>query len=201
MSSTSRRHNDIDKASDEEVIARYKKSDNTSEVGLLYQRYGHLVLGLCIKYLKNETEAEDAVMSIFSRLIEDLKKHEIKFFKSWLYVYSKNHCLMELRKRQRTLKNELQLKEEIIQLVDFNTPEHLKEKEVAILQLEEAIDSLNEEQKVCIKFFYLEGLSYAEIMARTSYTNNEVKSYIQNGKRNIKLMFEARNERTEDREY
>lgn len=176
---------------DNDLINNYlQKSDNTY-VGVLYGRYGHLVLGLCIKYLKNKDEAQDAVIQIFTNLLSDLKKHKIQYFKSWLYVYSKNYCLMELRKRQSMLKKELELKENVHLIMDFSNPDHLNEKEAQIVLMEKAIELLNNEQKTCIELFYLKNKSYVEIEEITGYSNNEVKSYIQNGKRNLKLKMEA----------
>ncbi len=160
-------------------------------VGVLYERYGHLVLGLCIKYLKNKDEAQDAVIQIFTGLLKDLKKHKIEFFKSWLYVYSKNFCLMELRKRQSALKKELELKENVHLIMDFSNPEHLNEKEKQITIMEKALELLNTEQKKCIDLFYLKNKSYVEIVDITGYTANEVKSHIQNGKRNLKIKMET----------
>jgi len=136
-------------------------------------------------------EAEDAVIQIFSNLLQDLKRHKVKFFKSWLYVYSKNHCLMELRKRQSMLKKELDLQENIRLVVDFEDPEHLKEKEMQIQLMEIAISGLNSHQKQCIELFYLKNKSYIEITGLTGLTANDVKSHIQNGKRNLKIRLEA----------
>ena len=176
---------------DNELINIFSETGDNRFVGILYQRYGHLVLGLSIKYLKNKDEAQDAVIQIFANLINDLKKHKIEYFKSWLYVYSKNFCLMELRKRQSTLKKELELKENVVLFMDMSDPEHLKEKEKQITLMEKAIELLNVDQKRCINLFYLKNKSYVEIMEMTGYSNNDVKSYIQNGKRNLKLKMEA----------
>lgn len=176
--------------SDNEIINTFLEKGDNFFIGILYERYGHLVLGLSIKYLKNKDEAKDATIQIFANLISDLKKYKIEFFKSWLYVYSKNYCLMQLRKRQSLLKKELELKESIHLIMDFSNVDHLKEKENQILILEKAIDLLNIEQKRCIDLFYLKNKSYNEIIEITGYSNNEVKSYIQNGKRNLKITME-----------
>lgn len=176
--------------SDNDLINVFLEKDDNNIVGILYERYGHLVLGLCIKYLKNKDEAQDAVIQIFTSLMKDLKKHKIEFFKSWLYVYSKNFCLMELRKRQSMLKKELELKENVHLIMDFSNPEHLNEKEKQIVIMEKALEQLNIEQKKCIDLFYLKNKSYIEIVDITGYTANEVKSHIQNGKRNLKLKME-----------
>lgn len=177
--------------SDNDLINTFLEKDDNNIVGVLYERYGHLVLGLCIKYLKNKDEAQDAVIQIFTGLMKDLKKHKIEFFKSWLYVYSKNFCLMELRKRQSALKKELELKENVHLIMDFSNPEHLNEKEKQITIMEKALELLNNEQKKCIDLFYLKNKSYVEIVDITGYTANEVKSHIQNGKRNLKIKMET----------
>ncbi|MCA0431424.1 MAG: sigma-70 family RNA polymerase sigma factor [Bacteroidetes bacterium] len=179
--------------SDNELINNYLQSNNNQLIGELYNRYSHLVLGLCIKYLKNKDDASDAVIQIFTNLITDLKKHTVTYFKSWLYVYSKNFCLMQLRKRQSELKKELELKENSTLIMDFSNPEHLIEKEKQITNLENAINLLSNEQKICIELFYLQNKSYQQIESITGYTNNEVKSHIQNGKRNLKLKLTASN--------
>ncbi len=149
-----------------------------------------MVLGLCLKYLKNKDAAKDATLTIFGNLLGDLQKHNIRFFKSWLYVYSKNHCLQLLRKQQALLKKELELDESSVLIMDFNQEEHLKNKEEQILKLESAILLLGEEQRRCIELFYLKELSYREIVETTGLTLNEVKSHLQNGKRNLKIQME-----------
>jgi RNA polymerase sigma factor (sigma-70 family) len=176
--------------SDNELINKFLETNDSAFVGELYERYGHLVLGLCIKYLKNKEEAKDLVIQIFTDLMTDLKKHKIQYFKSWLYVYSKNASLMELRKRQRELKKELELQENVHLVMDFSDPEHLNEKEKQIRFMEIALEELSEDQKVCVDLFYLKNKSYQEIMDHTGYSNNEVKSHIQNGKRNLKIKME-----------
>ncbi|MBN8693751.1 MAG: sigma-70 family RNA polymerase sigma factor [Bacteroidetes bacterium] len=174
---------------DNELIRRYCEEDNTNYLGILFKRYSHLVLGLCIKYLKNEDEAQDLVMNIFEKLTADLKKHKIEFFKSWLYTYSKNMCLMELRKKQSQLKKDIELQDNKVLFMDSGSDLHLNsndEKENTISQLETALSTLSKEQKQCIILFYYKNKSYNEIVDITGFNANEVKSYIQNGKRNLK---------------
>ena len=174
---------------DNELIRRYCEEDNSNYLGILFKRYSHLVLGLCIKYLKNEDEAQDLVMNIFEKLTADLKKHKIEFSKSWLYTYSKNMCLMELRKKQSQLKKDIELQDNKVLFMDSGSDLHLNsndEKENTISQLETALSTLSKEQKQCIILFYYKNKSYNEIVDITGFNANEVKSYIQNGKRNLK---------------
>ncbi len=178
--------------SDAELIRAFLEKEDTSYIGVLYARYGHLVLGLCYKYLKNKDEAEDMTMHVFESLMHDLKKHSIQYFKSWLYTYSKNHCLMKLRKDQSLLKKQSDLK--YSQQMDVENEEDLhlhEEKETMLHLLDKALTNLNEEQRWCVTLFYKENKSYVEIQEITGYSANEVKSFLQNGKRNLKLKMEA----------
>ena len=176
--------------SDKDLINIFLEKNDNDAFTELFERYNYLVLGLCLKYLKNKDDAQDSVIQIFSSLLIDLKKYKIDFFKSWLYVYSKNFCLMELRKKQSALKKELELKENVHLIMDYSNPEHLIIKEKQITLLESAINSLNIQQKTCIELFFIENKSYSEIEKITNYSASEVKSHIQNGKRNLKLKME-----------
>ncbi|HRG01483.1 MAG TPA: sigma-70 family RNA polymerase sigma factor [Bacteroidia bacterium] len=186
--------------SDNELITEYKITKNNVLVGILYKRYSHLVLGLSLKYLKDEDEAKDAVMQIFEKLLSDLLKFNIEYFKSWLYSFSKNHCLMIIRTKQSKLKKEMDLQihaDSFMETESSSHPNTVIEKEIQYTKLEKAIEELNEDQRKCIKLFYLKERSYNEIADETGYTLNEVKSFIQNGKRNLKIKLEKNSEQPE----
>ena len=147
----------IQSLTDNELIARYKKSGDNSLVGELYKRYSHLVYGVSLKYLKNEEEAKDAVLQIFENLLKDLKKHEIANFKSWLHSVARNHSLMFLRKQQTKLKRvneyEATYQHEETFAAPFSIHEK-EEKEIVLTKLETAMLSLKEEQRVCVDLFF-----------------------------------------------
>lgn len=155
--------------------------DKQKVLQIIYERYGHLVLGLCIKYLKNKTQAEDLAMEIFEGLMAKTEKQKILHFKSWLYQVSKNQCLMALRKNKVhfTEINEDSFKSETDEI------NHI-EKEANLVLLEEAIDELKSEQKACIIGYYLEKKSYRVIATELEISEKQVKSFLQNGKRNLK---------------
>ncbi len=181
----------IDKLTDSELIDQYKSSGNKDLVGELYKRYAHLVYGLCIKYLQDEDESKDAVLQIFEKLMKDLKRHKVDHFKSWLYMVSKNFCLMELRKNKTNVRRIDEYKNHVEGSADPELvgaeQEAMEEKEMQLNKMHEALSCLKEEQKICVEMFYLKQQSYQEIADVTGYEVNKVKSYIQNGKRNLKL--------------
>jgi len=185
---------------DEELVERYRNSHETVYIGELYQRYTLLVFGVCMKYFKDEATAEDASMQIFEKLITELKKHHITAFKPWLHTVVKNHCMMLFRKDSTEEKRKWLLRKDIGSVVENPEENHLseaEEKEYILQHLKEGIDELKEEQRICIELFYLKESSYSEISLITGFSMNEVKSYIQNGKRNLKNYITAKNERAQ----
>jgi len=187
-------HNDS--KSDLELIDMYKQSNDLKILGQLYSRYTHLVFGVCLKYLKNSDDSKDAVMQLFEKLIDSLLKHDIQNFKSWLHVTSRNHCLMELRRRKsnRIISND---EFSIVESMESSIPVHHNDEDLLnedLLIMKKCMEKLSEEQKNCIKLFYLEERSYNEVSLESGYELRKVKSFIQNGKRNIKNCIERNRE-------
>ena len=174
--------------SDEELIGLYKKSGELVIVGELYNRYTALVYGVCMKYLKDREESRDAVMQIFEKLMVTLKEHEVTVFKSWLYVTSRNYCLMALRSRKG--KNFEELSPFLMENGVNGHPDEGLDIESNLHRLQKCMQELGGEQKKCVELFYLEQKCYQEISDSTGYDLNKVKSYIQNGKRNLKICME-----------
>ena len=171
---------------DLELIAAYKRSNNQQYVSTLYQRYMELVFGVCLKYFKDAERSKDAVMDIYVELQGKLKQHEVENFKGWLHVLARNHCLMQLRS-PRNLKT-AEFNTEVMQSGQITHLENeVLEKEENFKKLEECIEQLPDEQLQSIRLFFLEKKCYNEIAALTGFEWNKVRSYIQNGKRNLKI--------------
>ena len=178
--------------SDEELIQLYKNDHDKARVGILFERYSHLVFGVCLKYLKNKDEARDSVINIFEKLMEDLKSHQVENFKGWLHTVTRNYCLMQLRKVNRPgTESDI---DELTWKLKEEQNEEVVVKEVQLQQMEKAITQLTDEQKKCIDLFYLQEKCYQEVANITGYTLKQVKSYIQNGKRNLKLLLSQAHE-------
>lgn len=174
---------------DVELVSAYKQSGDLNIVGELFQRYMELVYGVCLKYLKNPDNAQDSVISIFEELVVKLQKHQVDNFKGWLYTLSKNHCLMRLRSEKRqTIVNfdvELMQSEENV---------HLNgelEKEENFKKLDYCLGQLQSEQRRVIELFYLQSKCYNEIAEITAIEWKKVRSYIQNGRRNLKICMDS----------
>jgi RNA polymerase sigma factor (sigma-70 family) len=187
-----KRRKDLQSLSDEELADYYRLSRDQEAVGILYQRYTHLLFTVCYKYLGNEADAEDTVMLVFEKLFDLMQRTGIQNFRSWIYTLTKNECLMQLRHRKTgdrvKSENLRKLDSEIMESDSSVHPLPEKEQEQRMQYLEKAIRMLSAEQMKCIALFYLDERSYREVEEITGYTYNEVKSHIQNGKRRLKLI-------------
>ena len=175
---------------DEELIELYKSCKGNEGVGILFKRYTHMVYAVCMKYLKDEDVSKDAVSQIFEKLLTDLKKHEIQFFKGWLHTVVKNHCYMQLRTKPKEVSGMAPYVMETDGGLHQGAPslEEKQEEELKLQQMEAALTKLDQHQQQCIQLFYLEQKCYQEVATITGFTLNQVKSYIQNGKRNLKII-------------
>lgn len=194
MFSHNRKYND---EPEEFLLKEYQSSGDLEVLGNLYSRYMHLVYGVCLKYLQNRDDAKDAVMQIFEKLIMEVRQHDIKQFKSWLYVLTKNFCLMQLRSQKTTGRRINNYKMDHVKSVESLLELHPIDKEDAEkdLPLKECLEKLNEEQQICIHLFYFENKCYREIAESLNIDEKKVKSHLQNGKRNLKICLENKNEK------
>ena len=170
---------------DNELVHLYKQTADLKILGDLYQRYMDLLYGVCLKYFKDREIAKDAVLNIFEELVGKLQKHEVENFKSWVYQVAKNHCLMQLRKDKKFTK--AQVDPEIMQNEEIVHLNGELEKEENFKQLDYCLGQLGKEQRQVVELFYLQNKCYKEIVEETGIEWNAVRSYIQNGKRNLKI--------------
>ncbi|MBK8805206.1 MAG: sigma-70 family RNA polymerase sigma factor [Bacteroidales bacterium] len=173
--------------SDIELVSLFQKTGDNALVAQLFKRYSRFTISVCMKYLKDKDMSYDAAMFVFEKILLEMKKYEIKNFKSWLHVVTKNHCLKLLQ--SKNYKNEIKIENDMEIYADLDHDN-------TNLQIETdnhiygAIEKLKPEQKICIELFFIEEKTYKEIQELTGMEYNDVKSNIQNGKRNLKLMLE-----------
>lgn len=175
-------------ASDAMLLAEYQREQRIEVLAELYQRYMELVYGVCLKYLPDAELARDAVMNIFEELVKKLHRHQVDNFKGWLYALAKNHCLMHLRSTKNIKITELGTV--FVQSEENLHLNGVHEKEGQLQSMEYCMKTLPAEQKQCVELFYLEGKSYNEIAASTGFDWKQVRSFIQNGRRNLKICME-----------
>jgi RNA polymerase sigma-70 factor (ECF subfamily) len=178
---------------DEELLVQFRNSGNLDILGELYSRYLHLVYGVSLKYLLNRSDAQDATMHVFEKLVTELPKHEVTNFKSWLYVMTKNYCFMELRSRKTDEKRLEGLKTEQ-EFMESEGELHPLDKEEGSVEdaLKVCIEKLKADQKACIELFYYQKKCYQEIADDLKMDEKKVKSFLQNGKRNLKICLEGK---------
>lgn len=180
---------------DQELLQLFYARQDKNLLGYLLQRYTLLLFGVCMKYLKNEEAAKDSVQQIFLKALQEVPRYEIVYFKSWIYMVAKNHCLMYLRNHNKYIPIELQ-EHHAEHLPEEDSLREKLEKEQLLELVEQGMETLGQEQKQCVILFYLNKKSYQEISENTGFSLLQVKSFIQNGKRNIKVWVEKKLEQS-----
>ena len=179
------------KSTDQELLEQFYTDHDNEWLGILLQRYTLLLLGVCMKYLKNEEDAKDSVQQIFLKVIQELHKYKVEYFKSWLYMVAKNHCLMKMREKQGKFTAEINDRQ--MSRPDEETDlQKLLQNDLTLDLMEASLKELQAEQQQCVTLFYLQKKSYQLISEETGYSMLQVKSYIQNGKRNLKILIEKK---------
>jgi RNA polymerase sigma factor (sigma-70 family) len=173
---------------DNELVAEFTSTLDIQFAGELYNRYADLIYGVCLKYLKHPENAQDSAVAVFEELVAKIPKHTIENFKGWLYMLTKNHCLMRIRSGKKA--HTVNIDAELMQSEDPTHLDGVLEKEENLVQLEYCMGELAIEQRQAVALFYIEGKCYNEISAITGIEWNKVRSYIQNGRRNLKLCIE-----------
>ncbi len=177
----------FEKYSDEELMNKYLSMKDIRYFSALFIRYNHLIFGVCMKYLKHTEDCRDMVMELYEKVLEDLQKHAVDNFRSWIYVTARNQCLMKIRKQKRhgITQDEYILSNVVDSAADWH-PDSSEPNELMIKYLELCIEKLTDDQRECVEQFYFKKNSYAEISTAFELDIKTVKSYIQNGKRNLK---------------
>lgn len=179
---------ELSEFTDADLIRSYQSESKAEFIGELYRRYSLLVFGLCYKYLRNTENAKDATSDIFELILRKLKTHDVTFFRSWIFVVSKNYLVRIHRRRKEPDAEELEILPEKFMESKPDWSLHIREYESK--RLRDALDNLNSDQRTCIELFYLKELPYCEVSTVTGFDLNKVKSCIQNGKRNLKVWLE-----------
>lgn len=172
-----------------ERLAEYRRNGDVALLGALYEPYMDMVFGICFKYLREEEECKDAVMQIFEKLVSDLRQHEVANFKSWLHSVARNHCLMKLRVSRVAIGQGSQ--DDQIQELEAVSNDEVFTLDGQLDVLDGCLQKLVDEQRISIELFYLQNKCYRDIAGETGFEIGKVKSYIQNGKRNLKICMES----------
>lgn len=180
---------------DEDLVRDYRQTGDIDLIGELFTKLSKTVMGACLFYLKDKDEAKDATMQIFEKFIKELRKKEIVNFNGWLSFVVRNHCLNLIKGNLTKYSKRFNH-----QGFEYLNPNEEEENYLEGISNDELIDqlhlhlnSLNKLQKQCIESFYIRNMSYKEISEAYHLTIAEIKSHIQNGKRNLKLLMQKHN--------
>jgi len=178
--------------SDEALLKHYKQSGDKELFADLFKKHVTVVYGTCLFYLQDKDEAQDATMQLFEKMMLDINSREITNFKGWLSFVVRNHCISLIRKNKTTSKNIKSYYEFEYEDSTYEAEEKIARvsDDVLLEEMKNCLPKLKDKQRICVELFYLQNKSYQDIASETKLSLNEIKSHIQNGKRNLKLLIE-----------
>ena len=175
-----------------DLLAQYRRTGDMKLLGDIYAPYMSLVYGFCYKYFQDDQRSQDAVMNIFEELVVKLRRHSVENFRSWLYSVARNYCLMQLRKEKGRIQVDIDSYQSEIELYHIQGDAE-EENQEELQALQECLNSLKEDQKAAVDYFYNQKMCYEDIAAEMGVDHKKVKSLIQNGRRNLKICMERKN--------
>ena len=176
---------------DIEIVEKVLKGDMDA-FSQIIDKYEKMVYNLAYRIFNNTSDAEDMTQEIFIKIYKNIYKCEGKqSIKTWVYTIAYNTCIDEVRKRKGknniSLDMEIEGEENSFSLnipSNEHTPESALLEKEGLLEIEQAINSLNEVNKTLIFLRDIKGLSYNEISEIMQLNIGTVKSRL-NRARNL----------------
>ena len=169
------------------------KSGDNEGMAYLYETTYQKSYYVALKYMKNEHSAMDVLQDAYIKAFENIDKLDNpEKFESWMKTIVAHTALNELRKNNPMLFSETENDEGQTIEDTFEDDRVQVQPEIAMDQKEtsrlvqEMMEGLSDEQRVCITMFYMEDFSVKEIAEILNVSENTVKSRLNYGRKNIK---------------
>lgn len=167
---------------------------NVNDFSLIIEKYEKMVYNLAYKIFNNQSDAEDMTQDTFIKIYKNLYKCEGKeSIKTWIYTIAYNTCIDEVRKRKGknniSIDMDIEGEENNFSLTlpsNEPTPETALLNKEGLLEIEQAINSLNEINKTLIFLRDIKGFSYNEISKITGLNIGTVKSKLNRARNTLK---------------
>ncbi|MFQ5674351.1 MAG: RNA polymerase sigma factor [bacterium] len=173
---------------DNATIRSYLETRDVRYLGRLYEAYKKTIFWHCLKMVGNEEDAKDLASETFIRTFDRIEDFKLGApFCPWLMRIATNLCIDHLRKKNRYKFYKFDETHSAVAIQNESEP---KQPMISGERIIEKLKKLKPLQKRCFCLFYIHNLTYKQIAELTGYPLGKVRSYIQNGKRNFKLLME-----------
>lgn len=173
---------------DANIINRCKQQDREAQQAL-YDRYSPLFFGICVRYMKNRTEAEDVLIEGFYKIFSKINQFKNQgSFEGWMKRIMINEALMAIRK-----KNNLNLHVEIEKAGLVKT-EAVAEMNLNYAELLELIETLPTGYRTIFNLYIIEGYKHREIAQKLEISINTSKSQLILAKKKLQELYKKKQE-------
>lgn len=170
---------------DHELVAHYQATERQEALALLMDRYMDSVVGISMRYLKDEEAVRDFVSDMYVKLTKAVLTNEIKHFRSWLHSTVHNRLKDLKRKAQVRTNYRSQLSLEV---------EHMEpdlQRQIDLDALKKAIGNLSEKERLVVMAIYFEEMSYQEIMETYGWSFNQVRGTRDRAMKKLKAVLQT----------
>lgn len=180
---------DHEARSDEELVAKYQASGDQDFFAVLWQRHWLRIRKLCLAFTGDPAGAEDLAARAITLAWRRIHSFQDGDFSAWLAVIARNCCIDQARSAWARL---VSLTGEGIAATADQHPEQgcsCSEDRTFTAELEQLVNQLPDQQRIAVKLFFIDGYSYQQIAGLMQCEVKQVKSYLQNGKKKLQLLW------------
>ena len=168
--------------SDELLVLRFQQTGDPRFFERLVARHRGSIRAICLRIFGDGALADDVTQDVFAKAWQEMPRFEAWNFRAWIHTIARHRCVNELKRGFRQY--EIAEPEECSMSVPDREPDEQKR-----LEIEACLAKLTSPQRIVLKLYYFEGLTYDEIVNRTGYSAKAVKSHIQNGRRMLRKLW------------
>ncbi len=150
----------------------------------IVRRHQGPIQAACGRVLRNRSEAEDIAQDTFVAAFTKIDTYRGGNLGAWLSVIARHLCLNRLEARLT------KPAEASTDMGDLAAPESFEAASHWADECRVMLSQLSPPQQLSIKLFFIEGYSYKEVAGLTGFSEEQVKTHIQNGKRRLRTVWE-----------
>ncbi|HMP99513.1 MAG TPA: RNA polymerase sigma factor [Cyclobacteriaceae bacterium] len=166
--------------SDKELIYRCRKQDKEAQ-RLLFEKYKGKLLGICLRYAKSKTEAEDVLQDSFIKIFQSFNQNderEIKSLSAWLSRITINTSIDQYYKNKKHNNDSIDNLAFHAEIADTETAlENMQANDLIRL-----IQSMPDRFRVIFNLYIIEGYNHAEIAERLNIAESASRSHLTRAK-------------------
>jgi RNA polymerase sigma factor (sigma-70 family) len=173
-----------------EIIKKCKQGDQQGFKALV-ESYAPRLMGICLRYMKDETTAKDVLQESFIRIFQNIGKYKkTGSFEAWLSRITVTSALMELRKK-RKLPFHVELEQNHVEELKENVTAEMTLNKEDILEM---IHELPDHYRLIFNLYVIEGYTHGEIATLLEIGESTSRTKLTRARQKMQEIYQRRSE-------